>query len=179
MNQEGPPVVPAAPPKPGLWARILSNRFLFISIAAHVLFGLAAAAYVVQTIAAKRKLTFTAAPPSPNPSTRSLEHKVQMAKKQNTMSAPMQSRRITTSGLAKVSLPEMPAMPAMNTALSAPGRMAGMGGTGAGLGPSVGALGTTGGGGGGPVPFFGLRSATGGGALAGSFYDLKQDRRRK
>ena len=167
-----PPEAPArhGPPKRSLWQRITGSRFLIISIAAHLLFGLLAAAYVVQTIAAKRKLTFTAAPPSPNPSTRLLEHKVQMAKKQNTMSAPVQSKRITTTGLAKVSLPEMPAMPSMNT-MTAPGRMAGMGGTGAGLGSGAGALGSGGGLGGGPVPLFGLR---GGGGLAGTFYDLKQ-----
>ncbi len=158
------------PPKPTLWQRFTNNRFLFISVVAHVLFGLIAAALVVQTITAKRKLTFTAAPPSPNPSTRSLEHKVQMAKKQNTMSAPAQAKRITTAGVAKVSLPEMPAMPAMNTATTS--KMGGMGGTSLGLGPSAGALGTGGGAGGGPM-LFGLR---GGAGLAGTFYDLKQTR---
>ena len=155
-------------PKRTLWQRMTSRRFLFISIAAHVLFGLVAATLVVQTITAKRKLTFTAAPPSANPNTRALEHKVEMAKKQSTMSAPTQSKRIATTGLAKVSLPEMPAIPSVE-AMSAPGQMAGMGGPG--FGPSAGAQGGGGGLGGGPVPLFGLR---GGGGLAGTFYDLKQ-----
>jgi len=43
------------------------------------------------------KLTFKGGPPSPNRSERAIEHKVQMAKKQNTMSAPAISKRIVTS----------------------------------------------------------------------------------
>ena len=58
-------------------------------------------------------------------STRALEHKVQMAKKQSTMSAPSMAKRITTTGLAKVSLPEMPAMPKL---AAPPVKMAGAGG---------------------------------------------------
>jgi PA14 domain len=162
-----------APPKRTLWQRVTENRFLFISIIVHVLFGLAAAAWVVQTITAKRKLTFTSAPPSPNPSTRAMEHRVQMAKKQQTMSAPAMPKRIVSTGLAKVTLPEMPAMPAMNS-IAAPTKMAGVGGTGVGFGPSAGVMGSgASGGGGGPVPLFGLRSGAG---LAGTFYDLKQDK---
>src|SRR5207244_9901796 len=61
---------------------------------------------LVQRYQANRKLTFKGGPPSPNPSTRALEHKVQMAKKQSTMSAPSLAKRITTTGLAKVALPE-------------------------------------------------------------------------
>jgi len=168
---------PAAAPTPPIkpeWRKI-GGKFLVISIALHVLFAVAAAYYVVQTITAKRKLTFRGGPPSPNPSQRSLEHKVQMAKKKNTMSAPMQTKRITTTGLAKVALPEMPAMPNSNPATMS--KMAGMGGTGFGL-SSIGALGTGGGKGGGVVPFFGLRTRNEA-ALRGIFYDLKQtpDRR--
>jgi hypothetical protein len=45
----------------------LSGKFLIVSV-------------VVQRYQANRKLTFKGGPPSPNPSTRALEHKVQMAK---------------------------------------------------------------------------------------------------
>src|SRR5215212_10894695 len=107
---------PATRQQPGILARWwrwerTSGKFLLISIGVHVLFGLIAAVFVVQHYQATRKLTFKGGPPSPNPSTRALEHKVQMAKKQNTMSAPALAKKITTTGVAKVSLPEMPAMP--------------------------------------------------------------------
>jgi hypothetical protein len=50
-------------------------------IAVHVLFGIVAGVRVVQRYQTQRKLTFKGGPPSPNPSTRALEHKVQMAKR--------------------------------------------------------------------------------------------------
>jgi len=155
-----------------LWRRLTSRRFLFISVVAHLLFGLIAAVFVVQTISAKRKLTFTSAPPNPNPSQRALEHKVQIAKKQNTMSAPAQPKRIASTALAKVSLPDMPSLPSSTTHFM-PGKMSGMGGTGTGLALASGTAGT-GGAAGGVVPFFGLRGS--GIGLAGKFYDLKQTR---
>src|SRR5438552_17798102 len=92
---------------PGVFARWwnwerTSGKFLMISIGAHVLFGIIAAIFVVQHIQTNRKLTFKGGPPSPNPSTRALEHKVQMAKKQSTMSAPALVKKITTTGISKV-----------------------------------------------------------------------------
>ena len=154
--------------------RLGNSRFLAISIAAHLLFLLVAAVLVVQTVSAKRKLTFSSSPPSPNPSQRSLEHKVQMARKQNTMSAPAQAKRIVTTGLSKVSLPDMPAITASEIA---PGKMAGMGGKGFGMGAAGGMGGTGSGGGGGPIPLFGMRDP--GKGLKGTFYDLKQTRAHK
>src|SRR5690349_349980 len=106
-----PPVAHASSSKPPWIAAILGSKFLMISIAVHILFGVAAAYWVVQRYQANRKLTFKAGPPSPNPSSRALEHKVQMQKKQSTMSAPSIAKRITTTGLSKVALPEVPAMP--------------------------------------------------------------------
>jgi hypothetical protein len=131
--------------KPGGFRRFLRGRFLIVSIALHMLFGGIATLWVVQTMHANRKLTFKGGPPSPNPSTRALEHQVQMAKKQNTMSAPAMPKRITTAGLAKVTLPDMPAMPTLTD--MKPTKIAGMGGTGVGLG--VGGFGRGGGAGGG------------------------------
>lgn len=180
------PVTPPLPPSPviaarrrNIWQRIWNNKFLFYSILAHLIFFFIATAFVVQTITAKRKLTFQGGPPSPNPSRRAIEHKVQMAQKQKTMSAPAQAKRITsTNSLAKVALPAMPAMPTSNAVT--PSKMAGMGGTGVGLGPAIGVMGGSGSGGsGGSVPFFGLKTQAGGGSLEGSLYDLKQDRGRK
>ncbi|MEO8044562.1 MAG: hypothetical protein ABI674_06610 [Spartobacteria bacterium] len=164
------PVAAAAPARRSLWARIRNSRFLFISVVVHLLFGLVAAIYVVQVYSPARKLTFKGGPPSPNRSERSIEHKVQMAKKQSTMSAPAVTRRIVTTGIAKVTLPEMPAMPQTNNA--APMKMAGVGG--AGIGAPTALTGGDGSqGGGGPISFFGLRE-TGSGSFAGTLYDLKQ-----
>jgi hypothetical protein len=150
---------------------ILSSRFLVISIAVHLLFGVFAGLWVIQRYQANRKLTFKAGPPSPNPSSRALEHKVQMAKKQSTMSAPAAVKRITSTGLSKVALPEMPAMPKLS---APPTKMAGAGGVDMSFMTGGSASSTGGGAGGAAVPFFGFREAKGGGMLAGHFYDLKQ-----
>jgi hypothetical protein len=162
--------VPSSKPSRWPWKR-MGGSFLLISIAAHVLFGIGATYFIVQTIQAKRKLTFQAGPKSPNPSQRAIEHKVSMAKKQSTMSAPAQPKRITTTGASKVALPDMPSMPKMDD--FTPGQMAGVGGTGIGtmLG---GAGGPSGGSSGAGMTFFGLRS--GGNGLKGTFYDLKQNK---
>jgi hypothetical protein len=152
------------------WERT-SGKFLMISIALHLLFIAGAAFWVVQHYQAARKLTFKAGPPSPNPSTRALEHKVQLAKKQSTMSAPAAVRRIVTTGLAKVTLPDMPAMPKLD---ALPTKMAGAGGVNVSFNPGGMAESAGGGAGGAAVPFFGFRESRGGGALVGKFYDLKQ-----
>src|SRR5437764_2703138 len=125
LKQPAPSKAPGVLARWWHWERT-SGKFLMISIGAHVLFGLIAAVFVVQHIQAGRKLTFKGGPPSPNPSTRALEHKVQMAKKQSSMSAPALAKKITTTGAAKVSLPEMPAMPKLG---APPVKMAGAGGT--------------------------------------------------
>jgi hypothetical protein len=160
-----------------LWHRVTQSQFFLISVVVHVVFVLIAGIFVVQSITAKRKLTFTSSPPSPNPSQRALEHKVQMAKKQNTMSAPAQAKRITTTGLAKISLPDMPAISA-STDFNA-GKMAGMGGTGVGIG-FKGGVATSGGKGalGGPISFFGMRGKSES-VLKATFYDLKQSKSKK
>jgi hypothetical protein len=151
--------------------RFASSRFLAISIAAHVLFFAVAAYVVVSRYQAARKLTFKGGPPSPNPSSRALEHKVQLAKKQSSMSAPSMAKRITSTGLSKVSLPEMPAMPKL---AAPPVKMAGAGGVDVSFNAGGGPPSSGSGAGGAAVPFFGFHEAKGGGALTGHFYDLKQ-----
>ena len=165
----------AAARKRWSWERF-GGKFLVISIGVHLLLGLGATVFVVQRYQAARKLTFKGGPPSPNPSTRAIEHKVQMAKKQSTMSAPSINKRIVTTGLSKVALPEMPAMPKVS---SAPTKMASAGGTDSSF--AMGAMTNTGGSGGGgsAVPFFGFRESKGGGSLVGRFYDLKQTKDKK
>ena len=125
-------------------------------IALHLLFGGVAAIWVVSKYSAARKLTFNAGPKSPNPSERALEHRVQLQKKTQTVSAPPAvPKRVLTTGLAKVTLP---AMPEIKTPESAPRAMMGAGGAGAAFGPS-GATSSGGGGGGNgtAINFFGIR----------------------
>jgi hypothetical protein len=157
--------------KRGWYWKLFDSKFLFISIVVHLLFGAVAAYVVVNRFQAARKLTFKAGPPSPNPSTRALEHKVQMAKKQSTMSAPSMAKRITSTAPSKVSLPEMPAMPKLAVP---PVKMAGAGGADVSFNAGGMTASSGSGAGGAAVPFFGFRESKGGGALSGHFYDLKQ-----
>lgn len=149
---------PTAPPRrPWYSWRRLGLNFLTISIAVHLLFGTGAVYLVVQTIQAKRKTTFAAAPQGPSAPTRALEHKVQMQQKQQTMSAPISPQRITTTANTKVALPSLPAMPKLDSAV-APMNTAGMGGTGTGPGMGMGGRGGGGGGNGAPIEFFGFKT---------------------
>ena len=165
-------VSPATPPRPAWyhWRRIGFN-FLTLSILGHFFLGIGATYLVVQNIQAKRKQTFGATPASPNAPTRALEHKVQMQKKQQTMSAPAPLKRITTTSNTKVALPAMPAMPKLDSTIT-PLSMAGMGGTGIGLGAGGGG-GGGGNGGGGGLSLFGIRDGKGS-TLRGTLFDLKQ-----
>lgn len=172
MNRARAEIIPDKPGPGRRWhMKIFGGKFLVISVVAHLLFVGVAAYVVVQRYQANRKLTFKGGPPSPNPSTRALEHKVQMAKKQNTMSAPATARKIVTTGLAKVTLPDMPAMPKL---AAPPVKMAGAGGADVSFNPGGMTTSSGSGAGGAAVPFFGFREAKGGGSLAGKFYDLKQ-----
>ena len=168
MSEEA---VSTAAKKKSWLRRIRESKFLAVSVGLHVLFLAIAGLVVVNRYQAARKLTFQAGPPSPNPSTRALEHKVQLAKKTSSMSAPSMAKRITSAGLSKVSLPEMPAMPRL---AAPPVKMAGAGGTDVSFNPGGAMTSSGGGAGGAAVPFFGFRESKGGGALTGHFYDLKQ-----
>ena len=157
-----------APPRRKFWQKLFASKIILLSVAFHFLLGVGATFYIVQTIQAKRKVVFQGGPPSPNRSTRALEHKVSVAHRKKTMSAPAQAKRIATTGFSKISLPEMPHMPGATEII--PGKMAGMGGMGVGFGPAGG------GGGGGSAPSFGFQNGNG---LQGAFYDLKQTFNRK
>jgi hypothetical protein len=163
MTEDAPESLPRR-----IWKKLTSGKFLYVSILVHVLFALIAVVFVVQVISPKRKLVFIPTPPVKEPQ----QHEVQMAKKQKSMSAPAPAKRITTTGLSKIALPEMPPMP--STAPSEMASMTGMGGPGLGLGSGGGMGGGSGGGGG--IPFFGLRTGDG---FEGTFYDLKQNRGRR
>ncbi len=163
----------AAPPRPRWYSwRRLGFNFLTVSLLVHLLFGAVATLWIVQTINTKRKLTFVASPPSPNRSTRATEHRVQMAQKQKTMSAPAQAKRVmTTATNAQVALPQMPAMPQLASVVT-PARMGGAGAAGFGM-STAGAPGGNAAGGGGAVSIFGFHGS--GAGLEGTFYDYKMN----
>lgn len=166
----------AAPSRRRFWAKILASKFLLVSIIVHLLFGLGATYFIVQRYSAARKLTFQGGPPTTNPAKRALEHQVSVAKKK-AGGAPPQARRISTSGLAKIVLPDMPVMTTSTHVV--PGMMSGIGGMGTGRGLGAGGgmgSGGSGGGGGGGMTLFGFQRGEG---LPGHFYDLKQSRDRK
>jgi len=148
--------------KPG-W-KLQISRFFLVSVIVHVGFGVAAAFFVVQNIQTKRKMTFKEGPPVVNATHRAIEHKVSMVQKKKTGGAPPQNRRIVSTGISAISLPEMPRMP--SSTLMTPSAMPGMSGAGFGAGAGAGAVmspstaagrGSVGGG----FSFFGFRGATG------------------
>ena len=172
---------PATEPKRSFWSRIFTRKFLFVSILAHLLFGLGATDPIVQSDHAKRKLTFQGGPPGTNPSKHALEHKVSMAQKKKTGGAPPQAKRIATTGLSAIALPEMPSAcrprltsrPGWRRAWEVPAS-ARASASETGWAAEWEAAED----GGGNFSFFGFRGS-GGGGLIGSMYDLKQNRARK
>ena len=62
--------------------RFWSGNILLISVLLHVLFAVAAGIWVVSSYVIKRQTKFTGPPPTPNPSPRVLQHRVNSAKKQ-------------------------------------------------------------------------------------------------
>ncbi len=163
-------------PPPTLWEKITGWRgsFLVLSILFHVLLIAVAAFLVVQVVKGREKMKFTAPPPTSAP--KSQEHKVQMAKKKNSMSAPSMSKRITTTSTsANIALPAVQMSSSSSPDLMS-SVMSGMGG--AGLGAGFGAAG-----GGSAMPAggltaFGFKGKEAGG-LKGTLYDLKQFADRK
>src|SRR5689334_11477134 len=88
-----PPPPPIEPKKLTFWAKVMTRKFLFISIVAHVIFGLGATYYIVQAGSTKRKLTFQPGSTNSQASKKALEHKVSMAQKKKSGGAPPQAKR--------------------------------------------------------------------------------------
>ena len=118
----------AIPTKPGLAQKLTSKKVLMITIVAHLIFAAGATYLIVQQVQTKRKMTFQGGPPAVNASKRALEHKMSLGKKKAVMSAPAQAKRIMSSGLAKVALPDLPSLPSATDAV--PNRMGGIDGHG-------------------------------------------------
>lgn len=150
--EETPAAEPQSMPavKPGRFAKWKKFSFgtMAIAILLHLVFGVAAGFWVVAVYLPRQK-QFAGTPKTPGPP-KEVQHSVQMAKKKNTMSAPAMPKRVTVnSAMSKVALPAMPTMPVSD--VSAPTKIAGMGGTGMGTGLGTGGgFGGMGGGGGGP-----------------------------
>jgi hypothetical protein len=154
------------PVKKRWWLALFGGGTFWISVLLHVFFG-AVATYVVVEHFTKKHIDFHATEP-PAPHTE-VEHKVEMAKRNNVDSAPPDLKRITTTDLSPISLPDVPDTPKVSDATPSP--MAGEGDLGEGMGGGNG----TGGNGGGS-PEFGLPDGTG---LKGYLFDFKQTSDRK
>ena len=113
------------PPKAFIeWVRS-GGSFLILSLAFHAALLLVAGVWVVQNIQAKRKLTFSAGPQQSGSPTRQLEHRVQVAKRTSSMSAPALPNRIVSSAPnVKVALPQVPLTPL--TSIAIPQRIGGL-----------------------------------------------------
>jgi hypothetical protein len=143
------------------WLGLFGGSALWLAIFAHVFFALVAT-YIVVEHFQKKHINFQAtAPPAPHVD---VEHKVELSKKNNVESAPPDLKRIVTTDISPITLPDVPETP--QTEDTTPTTMAGEGdvgeGTGGGNGP---------GGAGSGSPDFGLPNGVG---LKGYFYDLKQ-----
>jgi hypothetical protein len=164
------------PPKPGFWQKLISRKFLFISIVAHVIFGVVAAYYIVQRNYEKQKVVFKPSEATNSPQKRDLEKKITTAKQKKSGGAPPQAKRIAVTGLANLAIPDIEIS---STSSVIPGMANGIGGAGMGPGSGIGTGpgGRMNGGDGAPINFFLFGGPKGG--MVGSFYDLKQTRDRK
>src|SRR5579862_5354745 len=90
-------------PRKHYWKR-MGGKFLILSIAFHALFLTGAAYYIIQIIS-PRKQTFKAGAPSVNPAKQLAEHKMSMAKKAKSMSAPAPAKRAVSTGISSIVLP--------------------------------------------------------------------------
>jgi hypothetical protein len=149
--------VSPAPAKTRKAFRRYSPPVLIAVVLLHLVLGGVATVWVVSKYSASRKLTFRAGPKSPNPSERALEHRVQLQKKLETVSAPPAvPRRVLTTGVAKVTLPPMPEMQPQETTART---MLSAGGTGVGFATAAGGAmgGGTASGNGSQINFFGIK----------------------
>ncbi len=139
---------PAPAVQPKSWRRFFGSRkFLFISIALHVVLALLATIWIVQVTFLNKKQKFAGAPTKgQKAATHALEHQVKMAQKKSTMSAPPALKRVMTKSNAKLALPAVPTLAAAQPIV--PLAMAGMGAKAApGFGFGTGSGGGGGGGG--------------------------------
>ena len=170
--QKAAPVV-QHPLRKNLFQRLLEKRgaTFVISLLINGLVILIASLLVVHVVQGRKKMVFTAPPPSEAP--KEVEHQVQMAKKTKSMGAPNVTKLITSSA-ANVSI----ALPPVDMSSASPDVMSsvmnGIGGAGLGMGAGLGGAGGGGGMPGGAFTSFGFQNASAG-TLTGTLFDLKQN----
>lgn len=169
------PTNPVSPPRRGFLSKLTDGRFLLVSILVHLIFLGLATLWVVQKIYPRAKQNFQGGQRGASQAARSMAYKVSVVKQRNMNTTQVQAKRVTTTGLSPVALPDMPSMPSMGEV--APVAMGGAAGSITGVGTGTMSSGVGGGGAG--FTMFGFRNLVGGGSLAGTFYDLKQTSDRK
>jgi hypothetical protein len=147
------------------WFAAFGANSLLVSIILHVLFGVGATCLIVEHFQ-KKHVNFQATK-APAQHTE-VEHKIELAKRNNVESAPPDLKRITTTDISAITLPDVPEVSTPDD--TTPTGMAGVGegleegtgtGDGGGNGVSIG---------GPPPPPFGMTDGPG---LKGYLYDLK------
>jgi von Willebrand factor type A domain len=157
--------MPAEPPivsetlitrKPRPWWK--TRPFLFVSVGVHLVFLLGASYFVVSRYTAARKLTFSAGPKSPNPTERALQHRVKLQERSK-IAPPPSTKRVLSTGRAKIILPPLPSLPASKEAGPAP--LLPAAGNAVTFGTRPGTMGSVGGTGtGAAINFFGIRDVS-------------------
>jgi len=168
MNQ---PHFRASGPHKGFWSKLLNAKFLFLSLLVHILFIVSATIWVIQTTMVRKKLEFNGGPAQRvDPTRKVMEYKVSLASKNTAPS--IDSKRVTTTGISKIALPDLPELPSeMTMPVSSMGTA-----TGNAFGAPPMAPENAGGGAG--FTMFGFRTSNAAG-LTGKFYDLKQTKNLK
>ena len=172
QNQDGVDSLIHRPVRKTLFQRLLERRWatLVISLLINAIIILIASLLVVHVVQGRKKLSFTAPPPSE--AAKEVEHQVQLSKKSKSEGAPNVTKLITsTAANVKIALPPVDISSESPDVMSSV--MSGIGGMGLGAGAGFGGAG----GGGGPsggMTAFGFKNASAG-TLVGTFYDLKQN----
>ena len=109
-----PKAIPSGPQGPSFWQKLMTRKFLLVSVLLHVVLFVAAGYFVVtrQTVGRKK---FMPPPGSAEQARAGAEHKVSLGRKQSTMSAPEQHRRVALEWIVRSprivcarSLPRLP-----------------------------------------------------------------------
>ncbi len=87
------------------WLAAFGVNSLVVSVLAHVLFGVGATYLIVEHFQKKHVNFHATEPPAPHTE---VEHKVQMTKRNNVESAPPDLKRIVTTAISPVALPDVP-----------------------------------------------------------------------
>ena len=147
------------------WFAYFGANTLALSILLHILFAVGATYLIVEHFVPKHINFHATEPPTAHTE---VEHKVELAKRNNVESAPPDIKRIVTTDISAITLPDPPQIPTADEA--SPSAMAGVNGV---MGSSLMGGGDPGGSGppGGDMSFYGAPSGLG---LTGNLYDLKQ-----